>query len=57
MPKTTEGKVEVKRKKWQDILDSGKDAKIYKKWLDAEEAELNRLKSKPLISLILHLGG
>ncbi len=35
--------MEVKRKKWKDILESGKAAKIYKKWLDAEEAELNCL--------------
>ncbi len=35
--------MEGKRKKWKDILESGKAAKIYKKWLDAEEAELNCL--------------
>ncbi len=35
----------MKKKKRQGILESGKVAKIYKKWLDAEEAELNRLKS------------
>ncbi len=44
VPKATERKVGVKRKKWQDILDSGKAAKFYKTWSDAEEAELNGLK-------------
>ncbi len=47
-PKATERNVEMKRKKWQDILESGKAGKIYKKWLDAEEAELNRLKSEAI---------
>ncbi len=45
VPKATEGKVEVKRKKWQDILESKEAAKIYKKQSDEEEAELNCLKS------------
>ncbi len=38
----------MKRKQWQDILESGKAAKIYKKWSDADEAELNRLKSEAI---------
>ncbi len=48
VPKVTEGKMEAKRKKWQDILESGNAAKIYKKWLDTEESELNRLKLKAI---------
>ncbi len=48
VPKATVGKVEVKRKKWQDILESKEAAKIYKKWSDEEEAELNRLKSEAI---------
>ncbi|KAL7460580.1 hypothetical protein ACHAXS_001025 [Conticribra weissflogii] len=48
VPKATEGKVEVKRKKWQDILESKEAAKIYKKWSDEEEAELNCLKSEAI---------
>lgn len=45
VPKAAEGKLEIKRKKWQEILDSGKTSKIYNKWSDAEEAELQSLKS------------
>ena len=45
MPKAAEGKLEIKRKKWQEILDSGKTSKIYNKWSDAEETELQSLKS------------
>ncbi len=42
--KSNAEEVKAKRKKWQDILESEKAAKIYKKWLDTEEAELNCLK-------------
>ncbi len=45
VPKAAEGKLEIKRKKWQEILDSGKTSKIYNKWSDAEETELQSLKS------------
>ncbi len=44
VPKATEGKAKVKRKKWQDISESGQAAKIYKKWSDEEETKLNCLK-------------
>ncbi len=48
VPKATEGKLEDKRKKWQGVLESGKAATIYKKWSDAEDRELNRLKCEDI---------